>query len=205
MHQASPKVLDLLTAVDAVATGPEVIEGLYGLYNLTKGGISKIINKVNPPKIANGYSLSIEDALKDIDFDFEVTGAPRTWWDIMLKKRPEIAIERWNKLGLDKNSNPIISDRTSLDAAKNIFNADWYKSRLSEISNSTDDIVNQFNRNIDNTTMFARDPGSELGLTADGRTTSRLHFGIGIDGNPTTILKNNILIHPDALTRSGRF
>ena len=78
MHQASPKVFDLLTAVDAVATGPEAIEGLYGLYNLTKGGISKIINKVNPPKIANGYSLSIEDALKDIDFDFEVVG--RVLW-----------------------------------------------------------------------------------------------------------------------------
>lgn len=36
MHKASPKVLDLLTAADAVATGPEMLEGLYGLYNLAK-------------------------------------------------------------------------------------------------------------------------------------------------------------------------
>ena len=211
MHQASPKVLDLLTAVDAVATGPEMLEGLYDLYNLAKSGIPKVISKIKPPtkifdkQLPSGYSLALEDALKDVNFDFEATGTPRTWWDIMLKKRPEIALQKWRQLGLDKNPNQIISDRTSLEGVKDIFNSDWYTNRLSSVSDNSKDIVDQFNRNIDNTTMFARDPGSEFGLEADGRTIPRLNFGIGVDGTPTQVLKNNVLIHPDALSHKGRF
>ena len=71
MHQASPKVLDLLTAVDAVATGPEMLEGLYGLYNIGKSGLkngikgiyntiksSQRIIKTELPSIPSEYSAS---------------------------------------------------------------------------------------------------------------------------------------------------
>lgn len=173
---------------------------------ITKANAASITPELNTiQELPNGYSLALEDALKDINFDFEVTGTPRTWWDIMLKKKPEIAREKWKQLGLDKNPNQIISDRTSLEGVKNIFNSNWYSNRLSNVSNNSRSIINQFNKNIDNTTMFARDPGLEFGLEADGRTIPRLNFGIGVDGTPTQILKNNVLIHPDALSRNGRF
>ena len=64
MHQASPRVLDLLTAVDAVATGPEAIEGLYGLYNLAKSSVRNGVRRIataakTAPKITEANATSI--------------------------------------------------------------------------------------------------------------------------------------------------
>ena len=52
MHQASPKVFDLLTTVDAVATGPGE---LYGLYNLAKNGVKRITTTAKTIKVDAGH------------------------------------------------------------------------------------------------------------------------------------------------------
>jgi hypothetical protein len=62
--KAAPYILNLLTAVDAVATGPEMLEGLYGLYNLAKSGVKNSVRRVataakTAPKITAKNAASI--------------------------------------------------------------------------------------------------------------------------------------------------
>lgn len=156
--------------------------------------------------IASGYSINLQDALDNPAFDFTPTGVPRTWWDIMSKRRPDVALSRWEKLGKDLDvKNPIYTDRAGAKDAKNIFNSDWYQKRLNDRVSNPEEVTSTFNTRIDKTPLLIQDPGTGFGMEAAGKNISKVERGIGLDGKEKVIVDNKILLHPDMIGKTGDY
>ena len=74
MHQASPKVFDLLTTVDGIATGPEAIEGIY---NLSKNLFTKTIPSYQLYRAINRTTPRTTPTFKGFR-SHDLTGSPFT-------------------------------------------------------------------------------------------------------------------------------
>lgn len=156
--------------------------------------------------IASGYSINLQEALDNPAFDFTPTGVPRTWWDIMSRKKPDLALSRWEKLGKDLDvKNPIYTDRTGAEDAKNIFNSDWYQKRLADRVSNPEEVTSTFNTRIDKTPLIIQDPGIGFGMEAAGKNISKVERGIGLDGKEKVIVDNKILLHPDMVGKTGNY
>ena len=156
--------------------------------------------------IASGYSINLQEALDNPAFDFTPTGVSRTWWDIMSRKKPDLALSRWEKLGKDLDvKNPIYTDRTGAEDAKNIFNSDWYQKRLADRVSNPEEVTSTFNTRIDKTPLLIQDPGTGFGMEAAGKNISKVERGIGLDGKEKVIVDNKILLHPDMVEKTGDY
>ena len=207
---------DAVNGTKSLKSTPKVIKSIKGLPS-KKPLIAKntpIIAPKNAASItpaegsttASGYSINLQEALDNPAFDFTPTGVSRTWWDTMSKRKPDIALSRWEKLGKDLDvKNPIYTDRTGAEDAKNIFNSDWYQKRLADRVSNPEEITSTFNTRIDKTPLLIQDPGTGFGMEAAGKNISTVQRGISIDGKEKVIVDNKVLLHPDMVGKTGDF
>lgn len=218
--------IDLLTEEGYTGVNPSLLDGsvIYSPFKIFghNFGYKKLYPRSTTPQItaenaanitptegnviASGYSINLQEALDNPAFDFTPTGVSRTWWDIMSRKKPDLALSRWEKLGKDLDvKNPIYTDRTGAEDAKNIFNSDWYQKRLADRVSNPEEVTSTFNTRIDKTPLIIQDPGIGFGMEAAGKNISKVERGIGLDGKEKVIVDNKILLHPDMVGKMGDY